>query len=78
MQMTLHSLVSYDSFDWTCRGNKAALLKNLVVEGSIEKCNQDVKQTSSNFVARVSLENINRNALAVLGQLILCSIMKQL
>ena len=31
MQMTLLSLVSYDSFDWTCRDNKAALLKNLVV-----------------------------------------------
>ena len=30
-QVTLHSLVSHDSFDWTCRGNKAALLKNLVV-----------------------------------------------
>ena len=31
MQVTLHSLVSHASFDWTCRGNKADLLKNLVV-----------------------------------------------
>ena len=32
-------------------------------EGSIEKCNQDVKQTTSRLVARVSMENIHRNAL---------------
>ena len=31
MQVTLNSLVSHASFDWTCRGNKADLLKNLVV-----------------------------------------------
>ena len=34
-----------------------------LTEGSIEKCNQDVKQTTSKLVARVSMENIHRNAL---------------
>ena len=31
MQVSLHSLVSHDSFNWRCRGNKTALLKILVV-----------------------------------------------
>ena len=137
--MTLHSLVSHASFDWTCRGNKADLLKNLVVVlqligisevdssvssplfkaatkiynlakkpknvrkglecflnaeatvlknhlldiiGEVEEKGEDQesdgqkevgetklvngkrrKQTSANFVARVSMENIHRNAL---------------
>ena len=34
-----------------------------LTEGSIEKANQDVKETSSKFVARVSMENIHKNAL---------------
>ena len=34
-----------------------------LTEGSIEKCNQDLKETTSKFVARVSMENIHRNAL---------------
>ena len=35
----------------------------ILTEGSIEKSNQDVKQTSSRFVARASLENIHKNCL---------------
>lgn len=35
----------------------------MLTEGSIEKANQDMKKTSSNFVARVSMENIHKNAL---------------
>ena len=31
MQVSLQSLVSHDSFNWRCRGNKTALLKILVV-----------------------------------------------
>ena len=31
MQVSLHSLVSHDSFDWRCRRNKTALLNSLVV-----------------------------------------------
>ena len=31
MKINLHSILSHDSFDWKCRGNEAALLKNLVV-----------------------------------------------
>ena len=100
--MTLHSLVSHASFDWTCRGNKADLLKNLVVvlqligisevdssvssplfkaatkiynlakkpknvrkglECFLKSEATDRKQTSANFVARVSMENIHRNPL---------------
>ena len=34
-----------------------------MTEGSIEKGNQDVKQTQSRFVARISMENIHRNSL---------------
>ena len=35
----------------------------LLTEGSIEKCNQDVKQTNTRFVARVSMKNIHINTL---------------
>ena len=35
----------------------------ILTEGSIEKANQDVKQTNSRFVARVSMENIHKNTL---------------
>ena len=35
----------------------------ILTEGSIEKCNQDVKETNSRFVARVSRENIHVNTL---------------
>ena len=38
-----------------------------LTEGSIEKANQDVKQTRSRFVARVSMENIHKNALTRLS-----------
>ena len=121
MQISLHSILIHESFDWTCRGSKAALLENIEVvvkemaeietvatdsssslykatfdkqmtanvhllvahgvlylkwaqdevgvplgiltEGSIEKCNQDVKQANSSFVARTLVENIHRNVL---------------
>ena len=35
----------------------------ILTEGSIEKCNQDVKETNSRFVARASRENIHVNTL---------------
>ena len=35
----------------------------ILTEGSIEKCNQEVKETNSRFVARVSRENIHINTL---------------
>ena len=35
----------------------------VLTEGSIEKCNQDVKLTNTRFVARTSMENIHRNTL---------------
>ena len=35
----------------------------ILTEGSIEKANQDVKQTNSRFVARISIENIHKNSL---------------
>ena len=35
----------------------------VLTEGSIEKCNQDVKVSHSRFVARTSMENIHRNTL---------------
>ena len=35
----------------------------ILTEGSIEKGNQDLKQTNSRFVARISMENIHRNTL---------------
>ena len=31
MQLNLHSIMSHKSFDWRCRGSKAALLQNLVL-----------------------------------------------
>ena len=42
---------------------QVVVVVGVLTEGSIEKCNQDTKQTSANFVARVSMENIHRNAL---------------
>ena len=37
----------------------------ILTEGSIEKGNQDVKQICSKLVARLSMENIHKNALAM-------------
>ena len=42
---------------------KVGVALGVLTEGSIKKCNQDTKQTSANFVAQVSMENIHRNAL---------------
>ena len=39
----------------------------ILTEGSIEKTNQDVKQTNSKFVARNSMENIHKNTLSRLS-----------
>ena len=35
----------------------------VLTEGSIEKCNLDVKKTHSRFVARVSMQNIHINTI---------------
>ena len=35
----------------------------ILTDGSIEKGNQDVKETNSRFVARISMENVHRNTL---------------
>ena len=35
MQISLYSILSHESFDWTCRVNKSALMKNLVVVVSL-------------------------------------------
>ena len=35
----------------------------VLTEGSIQKLNQDVKQSNKSFVAMVSVENIHRNIL---------------
>ena len=35
----------------------------ILMEGSIEKGNHDVKQNNSRFVARISVENIHSNTL---------------
>ena len=39
----------------------------ILTEGSIEKANQDMKETCSKFVARLSMENIHKNALTRLS-----------
>ena len=35
----------------------------ILTEGSIEKGNQEVKDTTTRFVTRISMENIHKNAL---------------
>ena len=36
---------------------------SILTEGSIEKGNQEVKQTTTRFVTRISMENIHKNSL---------------
>ena len=39
----------------------------ILTDGSIEKGNQDVKETNSRFVARISIENLHKNTLLMLS-----------
>ena len=38
-----------------------------LTEGSIEKCNQDIKLSNKRFVARINMKNIHRNTLTRLS-----------
>ena len=59
----MSELFQFHVFQFRWAQEEVGVALGVLTEGSIEKCNQDTKQTSANFVARVSMENIHRNAL---------------
>ena len=59
----MSELFQFHVFQFRWAQEEVGVALGVLTEGSIEKSNQDSKQTSANFVARVSMENIHRNAL---------------
>ena len=49
------------NFKYRWAQEEVGVALGVLTEGSIEKCNQDVKFTNTRFVARTSMENIHRN-----------------
>ena len=59
----MSELFRFHVFQFRRAQEEVGVALGVLTEGSIEKCNQDTKRTSANFVARVSMENIHGNAL---------------
>ena len=55
----MSELFQFHVFQFRWAQEEVGVALGVLTEGSIEKCNQDTKQTSANFVARVSMENIH-------------------
>ena len=63
MTANVHLLISHGALYLKWAQNEIGVPLGILTEGSIEKCNQDVKKANTRFVARVSVENIHRNIL---------------
>ena len=63
MTANIHLLVSHGALYLRWAQEEVGVGLGILTEGSIEKCNQDVKEANSRFVARTSVENMHRNIL---------------
>ena len=63
MTANVHLLIAHGVLYLKWAQDEVGVPLGFLTEGSIEKCNQDVKQANSSFVARTSVENIHRNVL---------------
>ena len=63
MTANVHLLVSHGTLYLRWAQEEIGVALGILTEGSIEKCNQDVKKINTNFVARTGIENIHRNIL---------------
>ena len=63
MTANVHLLVAHGVLYLKWAQDEVGVPLGILTEGSIEKCNQDVKHANSSFVARISVENIHRNIL---------------
>ena len=63
MTANVHLLVAHGVLYLKWAQDEVGVPLGILTEGSIEKCNQDVKHANCSFVARISVENIHRNIL---------------
>ena len=63
MTANVHLLISHGALYLKWAQNDIGVPLGILTEGSIEKCNQNVKKANFRFVARISVENIHRNIL---------------
>ena len=61
MTANVHLLVAHGALYLKWAQIELGVPLGILTEGSIEKCNQDVKQANHRYVARTSVENIHRN-----------------
>ena len=67
MTANVHLLIAHGHLYLRWAQEEIGVPLGVLTEGSIEKCNQDVKFIHRRFVARTSMENIHRNTLARLS-----------